>query len=150
MPEIKTFRFSEEAESTLEIRAVRSFSIVDDEGLTGEVRGKDASDLEERVARSFRKFNVRFAFKIYLPTLFSFPGQDKELDFLFWDGPLLQPLGVKGYIGHNTQAQQQDDYERESLLNIEFQKMGWMPFKDVKWPRLTTQESTDLAIGEII
>ena len=147
---IDTYRFPKDVKRRkLDPKAITFDFPVEEEGLTGFVQGEDATDLEERVARALKRNGNRFEFKVFVPTIFSFPGQSKELDYLVWDGALRQPLGVKGFIGHNTQAQLSEDAEREKLLNITFAIQGWLPFKDVKWPDLLTQESADRKIRDI-
>ena len=54
---------------------------VANEGLTGWVNGKEASDIEERFARALRNNNVDYSFRIDIPTAVSIPGEDKKSTF---------------------------------------------------------------------
>ena len=121
----------------------------EDEGLTGFVQGQKASDLEERVARALSNNNIRFQFRVFVPTQFSFPGQSKELDFMVFFGLIVQPLSVKGPVSHSTSAQIQDDFARENLLNPVFAQGGALPLRSLFWWQLETQEDADKAIRDL-
>ena len=112
------------------------------EVLTGQVRGKRASDDEERFARAFNKYDVSFEFQIPLRTAYSVPGEEKKLDFLLRG---YQPFEPRGFIGHyRTLGQQKEDDMREHQLNDVFRKLGW---RNLKWAKYTefgeTQDSVD-------
>ena len=145
-----TFFFPEEKDDLFEDFAPDLEFETEEEVFTGVVQGKDATDLEERVARAHEFNNIGYRFKVIVPTLFSFPGQSKELDFLSYPGTLAQPLGVKGYIGHNTQAQKLADVERELILNVTFRKLGWLDFKALEWTQLGSQDEANRAVRELL
>ena len=58
-----------------------------DEGLSGYVHGKTASDLEERFARALDKLDVNFIFEYEVETAYTVPGEEKLIDFV-----LLTPI----------------------------------------------------------
>lgn len=113
----------------------------DDEGLTGFVQGKPASDLEERIARALYKRRKRFEFQVEVFTRLSRPDDGRNVDFIV-DG--VQPVEPDGFIGHyRTISQKGNDYVRELQLNEAFRKMGLRPLIRVPYFKLQTQEMTD-------
>lgn len=113
----------------------------EDEGLTGMVRGKPASDLEERLARSFSKYRKRFEFQVPITIANALPDEQKMLDFLV-DGYI--PIEPYGFIGHYfTGGQKAYDRVREQQLNDAFRKLGWRDLIVVKFDELQTQYDAD-------
>src|SRR3990167_4682565 len=123
-----------------ELTAPRPEMDTPNEGLTVLVRGRDASDLEERLARSFGKFRIPFAFQVEIQTRTSMPGQDRRVDFVIRGN---QPLEPDGYIGHHTVGQRGHDYLRDLQLNEAFAQMGLMPIIHIPYHKLLTQDKTD-------
>ena len=119
----------------------------DDPPLTGWVQGQQASDIEERVARSLDAEGLAYSFNVPIATAVSLPGEKKVVDFLIHD--LGIPLEVDGEIGHKTQAQQGNDTVRDLLLNPVLARDGFSEIVHLPWWKLDTQEETNVAVREL-
>lgn len=116
---------------------------VEDEGLTGIVRGKKASDLEERFARALSKYRVRFDYQVLVMTAISVPHQEKEVDFIVGR----QPVNVHGYIGHfHTIGQRSKDIIRDLHVNEALMPLGFMPIITITAKELGRQEDADMFV----
>ena len=122
----------------------------DSEGLTGIVQGQDASDLEERVARSLYKRKLEFVFQYEVRTAVSLPHEDRFVDFIVNDIGTWQALEIDGEIGHKTQSQKEKDEMRDVFVNEALKWEGIEPIIRIGWEKLETQELTDRAIREIL
>jgi len=117
------------------------------EELTGYVRDLPASQYEERVARSFRKYDIGYEFQFEIDTLTSLPGQEPVIDFMTY--PIYRaPVEVYGEIGHTSPGDKANDKVREDLINQELLKMGRPPLVILWWWELETQEQSDATIAE--
>lgn len=113
----------------------------EEENLSGEVRGRPASDIEERLARSLSKYRKRFDFQVPIQVANSLPDEEKMLDFLV-DGHI--PVEPYGFIGHFfTGGQKAYDRMRETQLNESFRKLGWQDLLIVNYDELGTQYDAD-------
>jgi len=90
-----------------------------DEGLTGYVRGRKASSLEERFARALDKVgNInRYWFDVEVRTPFTLPGQENKVDFFVWIGEVLHPIEIDGGFVHKSAEAKSDDLKRDAILN---------------------------------
>ena len=122
---------------------------VANEGLTGWVNGKEASDIEERFARALRNNNVDYSFRIDIPTAVSIPGEDKEIDFLIGDA-VRTAVEIDGEIGHKTEGQQARDIVREILVNEQLKKAGIRPTVRIPWTKLLDQETANRTVQELL
>ncbi len=122
--------------------------IADPIPLTGFVHGLPASDIEERFARALRLRRKEFQFQIKFPTATSLPGEEKNVDFIVFDG-MAFPVEIDGYIGHHTGEQLGKDDFREQQLNEVFSKQGYQLMKRVKWTKLETQQAADQIVGQL-
>lgn len=122
----------------------------DDEGLTGIVQGKDASDLEERVARSLYKRKLEFQFQYLVQTAVSLPQEDRNVDFIIDNYGTYQALEVDGEIGHKSQSAQEKDAMRDIFVNEALEWLNIKPIVRIAWDKLETQELTDRTIMELI
>ena len=122
----------------------------DSEGLTGIVQGEQASDLEERVARSLYKRKMEFQFQYEVRTAVSLPHEDRFVDFIVNDTGTWQALEIDGEIGHKTQSQKEKDEMRDVFVNEALKWEGIEPIIRIGWEKLETQELTDRAIQEIL
>ena len=116
---------------------------VTDEGLTGWVNGKEASDIEERFSRSLRQRKKGFHFRVNFPTTVSIPGEDKEVDFLVDQGGQFRAVEIDGEFGHKTASQKGKDQLREILLNETLGRNNILPIIRVPWTQLETQEKAN-------
>ena len=111
--------------------------------LTGLVKGKPATDIEERFARALVSLGLEFRFQMRFSTVGSLPWQEKVVDFVVQASGVFQPVEVDGDIGHRTSAQRGRDAIREVLLNEVFLRLGYLPLIRVKWFELESQEMSD-------
>jgi hypothetical protein len=111
--------------------------------LTGLVKGKPATDIEERFARALGSLGLGFRFQVRFSTVGSLPWQEKVVDFVVQVSGVFQPVEVDGDIGHRTSAQRGRDAIREVLLNEVFIWLGYLPLVRVKWFELESQEMAD-------
>ena len=116
--------------------------------LTGKVKGKRASDLEERFARGLTAAGLEFTFQYQVKLESSLPGQEKVIDFLV-DAGWRYPVEIDGVIAHRTAVQQGRDLLREILLNHSLHKWGILPIQRVKWWQLNAQEMADRAVRQM-
>ena len=89
------------------------------EGLTGYVRGRKASTLEERFARALDKAGQidEYWFDVLVRTPFSLPGQENRVDFFVWIGEVLHPIEIDGGFVHKSAEAKNDDLARDGILN---------------------------------
>ena len=142
------FRYGDYREAQQsDVRVARVRPLPENENLTGMVNGLPASDLEERLARSFRRFKIPFAFQVPIYTAHSLPGEQRLLDFIVRRD---QPLEPDGYISHYRKAgQRADDLIRDLFLNEAFRYMGLKPIIHIKYTKLDSQEMTDRTVREL-
>jgi len=120
----------------------------DDELLSGYVKGKEASDLEERFANALYSKSIDFDFQRDFMTPHSIPGQEKEVDFVVYDGQP-QPVEIDGTYAHKSGEQKANDVTRDAILNETLGGYGFLPIIRIPGSELETQEET-LAIVERI
>ena len=89
------------------------------EGLTGFVRGRRASALEERFARALDKAAHvdEYWFDVLLKTPFGIPGQENRVDFFVWIGRILHPIEIDGDFVHKSAEAKNADMKRDAILN---------------------------------
>lgn len=89
---------------------------VEQEQLSGQVQGKSASDIEERVARALYKLQLPFRFQVDY-----FGGRSLSgglvLDFLVLT-PLPIPILVQGEYWHSGESKARDAYNIARLLDL--------------------------------
>ena len=120
----------------------------EDERLTGYIKGKEASDLEERFARALYATRKDFDFQRDFMTPHSIPGQEKEVDFVVYDGQP-QPIEIDGTYAHKSGEQKANDVTRDAILNETLGGYGFLPIIRIPGEELETQADT-LAIVERI
>jgi len=120
-----------------------------DEVLSGYVKGKEASDLEERFARALYNKGKDFDFQRDFMTPHSIPGQEKEVDFVVYDGQP-QPIEIDGTYAHKSGEQKANDTTRDAILNEELGKHGYLPIIRVPGIELETQEETTAIVERIL
>ena len=127
----------------------RLAGVSNDERLTGYVLGKEASDLEERFARALRNTRKDFDFQQEFMTPHSIPGQEKEVDFVVYDGQP-QPIEIDGTYAHKSGEQRANDVVRDAILNEELSKYGYLPIIRIPGTELETQEATTAIVEKIL
>jgi very-short-patch-repair endonuclease len=126
----------------------RMAGVSNDERLTGYVKGKEASDLEERFARALHNKRKDFDFQQEFLTAHSIPGQEKEVDFVVHNGQP-QPIEIDGTYAHKSGEQRANDQVRDAILNEHLGQRGYLPIIRIPGTELETQADT-LAIVEKI
>jgi len=127
----------------------RLAGVSNDERLTGYVKGKEASDLEERFARALANTGKDFDFQQEFMTPHSIPGQEKEVDFVVYDGQP-QPIEIDGTYAHKSGEQKANDVVRDAILNDELGKRGYLPIIRIPGTELGTQENTTAIVERIL
>ncbi len=107
------------------------------EGLSGFVHGLDASDLEERFALALNQLQLEYIFRFQVGTLYSIPGEDKEIDFIV-DIGFLYPIEIDADFTHRGAEQQQKDLLRDAQINEVLSKEGYFPIQRISGSRLQT------------
>lgn len=96
-----------------------------EDGLTGSVHGKDASDIEEYFAKALDKFGISYTFQRPVQTDYSLPDQDKQVDFVVYHNNRVYPVELYGSYFHTSAGDMIKDMERERQLNEVFRRWGW-------------------------
>ena len=81
-------------------------------------------------------------------TTHSIPGQEKEVDFVVYDGQP-QPIEIDGTYAHKSGEQKANDSVRDAILNETLSGYGFLPIIRIPGTELETQAVT-LAIVERI
>ena len=123
------------------------------EGLSGSVRGKKASDLEERFAKALDRLgNIQgYRFNVIIDTPFQIPGQSYQIDFIVYQYGLTHFIEIDGEYAHKTAEQKADDLARDQILSSYLEK-GWpgaQPIVRVEGWRLSTQFDADLLVRRL-
>ena len=117
-----------------------------DERLTGFVKGKEASDLEERFARALDAEGKEYQFEVEVTPPTSIPGQENQIDFLVEE---IYPVEIDGGIAHKGAAQKANDLLRDAILNDYLSGFGWFPIERIPGHKLETQEATATIVKEL-
>ena len=116
--------------------------------LTGLIKGKQATDIEERFGRALASLGLEFRFQVRFRTVDSLPGREKEVDFVVENG-LSYPVDIDCKIGHYTAAQRGRDRIREVLLNEVFVRRGMALLQRIAWYQLETQEQAEYIVRRL-
>lgn len=119
------------------------------EGLTGMVNGREASDLEERFARALRKFKLDFTFQYEVLTAVGIPGQENQVDFMVWTGQP-RPVEIDGDFVHKSAGQRMKDQERDALVSQALAPYGYLPVMRIPGEEIDDQEHTDYIVRDYI
>jgi len=118
--------------------------------LTGLVQGKDATDIEEYLARALEKQGIAYKFQTSYIAQMSLPGEVR-LDFLVHYEGLYYPIQVDGEYAHKSAAQKERDRQRDAILNRRLagltQPVVRVP-SDAQRYDLTEQKSADDFVRE--
>lgn len=154
---MKPYRYRQQRIATPEYTRENVQRAGDQEVLTGQVQGMDASDLEERVARALDKLEISYGFREritsdaigsrQLTQRFANVKGEVEIDMLCDVGGQMVPVFVDGQISHYFTPYQADkDKEKTDITNEFGRQFGWreairLPFWD-----LQTQDMTDRTV----
>ncbi len=115
-----------------------------DEQLTGWVHGLEASDIAERFARALKSNQHEFQNEVPFPVA-NAPDW-KIVDFIV---DIFQPVTVSGQIGHDSQAEQEDDLDRLNALNETFASQGYLDMLVVWWWQLEDQDIANQTVQDL-
>ena len=118
----------------------------EDERLTGFVQGKEASDLEERFARSLDKLDKKYVFEYEVLAPVGIPGQENQIDFVVEE---TRPIEVDGNFVHKSGSAKAEDQIRDAILNDFLSQYGWEPIMRISGDRLEDQQHADAVVGEL-
>ena len=123
------------------------------EGLSGSVMGKKASDLEERFAKALNKLrNIQgYRFGTIIDTPYQIPGQSYQVDFVVNQYSSTHFIEIDGEYAHKTAEQKSDDFARDQILGA-FLNRAWpgaQPIVRVEGWRLSTQFDADLLVRRL-
>lgn len=123
-----------------------------DEGFTGAILGKPASDIEERSARALDKLVEKsvlfYDFRVPVLAQKNMPGW-KELDFVVTTYFGVQPFEIDGEIAHKGIQQKEEDRIKDMLID-EIMKGRQLPIIRVPGEELKTQERADRYFSQIL
>ena len=124
------------------------------EVLTGQLQGQNASDLEERAARSMDRLGVSYDFRVRLSPLVA--GQRKigvaiqnlpgeiEIDFLAYHNGDTVPIQIDGFIAHfQTPSQAEIDKEKSDAINETMKQVGARELVRIPFTEILTKEMAD-------
>lgn len=149
MPRKKKFKFRRRRRvAKIDPLAPKIISV--DEGLTGFVRGFNASDIEERFARALIEFNLGFWFQYKVETEHTLPDQQKRVDFVvFWMPGKIVPVEVYGDRWHSTASDKNRDRAREAEINKFGEQYGWEKLIVVWGHELYDQNAADQVVRRL-
>src|SRR3990167_4324086 len=104
-----------------------------EELLTGYVHGQPASDLEERLAIALDQLGISYIFQFEVLSLYSLPDEAKLIDFLVDDGGLRIPIEIGAKFFHASPSQQEEERERQNIINPILLLMGINPLGDERY-----------------
>jgi len=133
----RPFDFSEK-KNRIQIPAVK-------EDLSGFVHGEDASDLEERFAIALDIRQLEFIFQFPVTTLYSLPGEEKQVDFVV-DLGFRFPIEVDAEFTHRGAAQQSEDRLRDAQIDEVLSRQGFFPIQRISGADL---QSIEDALGVV-
>lgn len=124
--------------------------VTEKEILTGEVQGKKATDIEERLSRALEVKGIAYQFQTSYIAKMSLPGEVR-LDFLVFQEGLYYPIQVDGEFSHKSATQKARDRDRDAVLNHRLyglaQPIARVPSDEYRFD-LTTQESAADFVSE--
>jgi len=125
----KPFDFSEK-KNRISIPSIK-------EDLSGFVHGEDASDLEERFAKALDLRQLEFIFQFPVSTLYSLPGEEKQVDFVV-DVGFQYPVEVDAVFTHLNQ--ESEDQLRDAQIDEVLSRQGFFPIQRVSGADLQSIE----------
>ena len=101
-----------------------------EEILTGYVHGERASVLEERFAIALDFYGLTYRFQYEVPSIYSLPGEGKQLDFLVYDGGIAWPVEIGSKFVHDSPSKKEEEMARVSIINDILPMLGIMKITD--------------------
>lgn len=101
-----------------------------EEVLSGYVHGERASVLEERFAIALDFYGLTYRFQYEVPSIYSLPGEGKQLDFLVHDGGIAWPVEIGSKFVHDSPSKKEEEAARVSIINAILPMLGIMPITD--------------------
>jgi len=122
------------------------------ENLTGVVKGKKASDLEERWARALNKDEgvTDYTFQYIVTTPYEIPGQKNSVDFVIQYDDQWWAIEIDGTFVHKTANKRAEDRLRDAFVNEQLRKDGIQPIQRVAGEELQTQDAADRAERQVL
>ena len=118
------------------------------EGLTGYIGEWEASDIEERFARSLIKEDLPFTFREhFFGPARTTPGAI-EVDFLVFAG-MTSPIFIDGEYAHKSQAQKDSDSVKDAIFDEFGMQYGFEHSRRIPGDELETQEQADNLVKEM-
>ena len=121
--EVRPFQYKKTHTPTLE-PAVALVDVKEEEVLIGFVHGKKASALEERFANALDEAMLQFIFQYPVYSAYSIPGEERKIDFMVYDGPVLIPVEPRGGFIHESPSKKAEDARRIQVLNEALARIG--------------------------
>lgn len=147
---MKPYKLKKIRKPVPDMRAVnRPVKEVEMENLTGFVRGKKASDIEERFGRALDK-NPRvsnYLFQVSYIAGMNLPGEIR-LDFLVFSGGTSWPIQIDGEFAHKTAAQKAEDAIKDAILDDHLKGQA-QPVQRIDGELLDTQENADKLVRRL-
>jgi hypothetical protein len=135
------FKFRRRRKAKLET-ILKPVVLDNDEGLTGFVRGFNATDIEERFARALIELEIGFWFQYKVETEHTLPDQQKRVDFIVFYLPgHVVPVEIYGDRWHTTASDRARDRVREMEINEYGKKYDWDKLKVVWGHELQDQNA---------
>lgn len=143
----KPFQYPVVKRPSVPTRVDRVRGVSDQEVLTGQVNGMDASNLEERFARALEKHQVEFDFQPSYAAGRNIQGEIR-LDFMVYlGGGIQQPVNIDGiWIHSSAEAKRNDaiqDARLDELLNGNANPVMRVPGKQFPGFTFDSQENVD-------
>ena len=120
----------------------------EDERLEGFVRGKEASELEERFARALDGHKMRYVFQEIINTPYQVPGQKNEIDFIV-DEFGTHPIEIDGTWIHKSPSQKSEDALRDAIIDDITSKWGWERIVRIPGNELESQDQANKVAEEL-
>lgn len=120
------------------------------EGLTGQVDGKSASDIEERFARALDQAGIGYEF---LPVILA-PANvagSVQLDFLIYFGNQLYPVQIDGDWVHSSAEAKAHDALQDALVDEYYASYnsGAQPQQRIPGFKLSNQDQANAVVREL-
>lgn len=157
---IKPYKYRQQRIAPPEYTRENVQRVGNEEVLTGQVQGMNASDLEERVARALDKLEISYGFRERissaaigtrrLTSQFANIKGEVEIDFIAERGQVY-PIFVDGQISHYFTPYQADkDKEKTAVTNEFGRQFGWHEAIRIPFWELETQDMTDRTIRNLL
>jgi hypothetical protein len=145
------FKYKIPRKARLEEPAYNAQTEAHDEGLTGQVQGIAASDIEERFARALSKDSrvTSYLFREPVISRRNLPGQ-LEVDFVVLAGPLVIPIQIDGEYAHKGAAKKQEDALKDAMVNDFYKQYGANLVVRINGDLLFDQSNTNKIVRDLL